>query len=143
MLIGALATKTQLSRDTIRYYEKLGLLEKPQTAQNGYRYYSQASINRLQQIKQLKQCGFSLEEIQELLKQMNTSEPCSTLPALLQQKLHVIDNKIDELLKYKKSLTSTWQACSNQCAIDQEGLPSCFQVPKSQPAIVNYFLPPA
>lgn len=65
--IGVLAQKTNLSKRTLRYYEQIGLLKPSRIEANGYRYYDESAVGRLQRILLLKSIGYTLRQIQELL----------------------------------------------------------------------------
>lgn len=71
--VGELAKQAGLSVRTLHYYDEIGLLSPTQYSEAGYRLYSRADITRLHQIQSLKQLGFSLEKIQEMLSQPNCS----------------------------------------------------------------------
>jgi len=64
---GQVAKATELNIETIRFYEKKGLIKEPARSLNGYRQYSQEDISRLRFIKRAKELGFSLKEITDLL----------------------------------------------------------------------------
>lgn len=66
MQIKDVATATGLSQDTIRFYEKQGLISKPERQSNGYRHYSESIVTQLNMIHRAKALGFSLKEIEEL-----------------------------------------------------------------------------
>lgn len=65
--VGELARRTGLSVRTLHYYDEIGLLTPPRRAESGYRLYGDAEIARLQQIASLRQLGFALDEIREIL----------------------------------------------------------------------------
>ena len=69
MLIGILAQESGFSRDTIRYYEKIGLLRLPKKArrENNYNEYSPGILSRLRAIRELKKIGYTLAEIQQVI----------------------------------------------------------------------------
>ncbi|MBW4471092.1 MAG: MerR family DNA-binding protein [Stenomitos rutilans HA7619-LM2] len=93
MLIGELAKKTGLSKDTVRFYEKLGLIEAT-TRQAGTRAYLEFSpemLERLVLITQGKSLGFTLNEIKHLI------ETWGTVSMPMTEKLNVIDRKLDEI----------------------------------------------
>lgn len=128
MLIGKLASESGFSRDTIRYYEKLGLLEIKQADRqpNNYKNYSPKILERLEQIRQLKELGFTLAEIASLLEALATqNEPCAELPAQLDQKIGLLDKKIGLLQQYRNKLVAVRAACGGSCGAGQ-GLPDCF-----------------
>lgn len=128
MLIGKLAQESGFSRDTIRYYEKLGLIRasKLSRQQNNYKDYSPQVLENLDQISQLKTLGFTLKEISNLLKAFeSTSLPCSDLPTKLQAKIALFDKKIALLEQYRHRLKVLEKACDGDCD-DGLGLPGCF-----------------
>lgn len=98
MLIGKLSKRSGFSRDTIRYYEKLGIVATGMgRAGNGYKNYPLAALERLQHIRRLKECGFTLPEIRRLLVHEGGHQPCANLPAQLAEKIMKIDEKMKVL----------------------------------------------
>ena len=73
MQIGDLAERAGVSHRTIHYYERMGLLEPVEREGAGYRYYDEASLQRLQKIATLKRLGLSLEEIAEVIEFLATT----------------------------------------------------------------------
>jgi len=107
MLIGELAKASGCSRDTIRYYEKIGLLELPRLArrQNNYKDYPDATLRRLKAIRNLKELGFTLEEIREILVRRDIKALDSgTTFHIVEQKLIHLEHQIDQLQLYKQRL---------------------------------------
>ncbi len=128
MLIGKLASSSGFSRDTIRYYEKLGLLtlEKEARWDNNYKDYPPQEVERLRQIGQLKELGFTLREIKDLFEALSTQpQPCANLPEQLDQKLDLLQHKIALLEDYKAKLLTVRRACNTECGAS-DGLPTCF-----------------
>jgi len=122
MLIGKLS-----SRDTIRYYEKVGLIKPSgyQRQANSYKNYSTQVLARLKQIIKLKERGFTLSEITQLLDSPNQeSHPCSELTDKLSLKMAKLDEKIAILQKHRNSIEKIRHACNSQCTVI-DGLPSC------------------
>ena len=74
--IGKLALQADVTTDTVRYYEKEGLLAPASKTGAGYRLYDEDAVRRLRFIKQAQQCGFSLTEIRELLTLKNSDSAC-------------------------------------------------------------------
>src|SRR5690348_8538603 len=104
MLIGELSKRSGLSRDTIRYYEKLSLVTmKYRRIGNRYKDYGQEAVDRLRRIQQLKNIGFTLREVRQLLVGQENRHPCEGLPLRLMQKLEKIDKQIAVLLSFKAS----------------------------------------
>ncbi len=128
MLIGELAAKSGFSRDTIRYYEKLGLIQvdKLNRGANNYKNYSSYSLERLVQIAHFKDLGFTLTEISGLLTSFEGKDaPCVDLPSKLKDKISMFDDKIALLEKYKSKLLVVQQACDGGCS-SSTNLPDCF-----------------
>lgn len=102
--IGKLAQDCQLNVETIRYYQRIGLIRIPESQQS-YRYYTQQDIETLNFIQKAKDAGLQLSEIQELLQlQLEDREQ---VRHVIQQRLDKIDQRIQELNSFKKRL-STW-----------------------------------
>lgn len=123
LTIGKLAKAAGVSRETIRYYEKRGILEDPARSASGYRRYSHNTIIRLRFIRHAKELGFSLNEINELLSlRLDSKTPSSEIKKRAQQKIQNIEEKILILQKMKLSLTDLFETCSgcgpvSQCPI--------------------------
>lgn len=96
MLIKQFATKYRVTNDTVRFYEKEGLLA-PERLENGYRLYNETCEKNIRFILVLKQLGFSLQEIKELmtLEKQPVSADCNTKSAtLFNEKILYLENKI-------------------------------------------------
>jgi DNA-binding transcriptional MerR regulator len=108
MLIGELSRKTGVSRDTIRFYEKTGLIKsnKKGRRENNYREYSDKDLQRLQLIILLKEYGFTLNDIKSILFQMedDRDEAYKELPIRIETRLSEIEAKIQELTIFKIKL---------------------------------------
>jgi Zn(II)-responsive transcriptional regulator len=76
LMIGKLAREAGVTPDTVRYYEKEGLLAPARKSDAGYRLYDEDAARRLRFIRQAQQCGFSLSEIRELLTLKNSNAAC-------------------------------------------------------------------
>jgi MerR family copper efflux transcriptional regulator len=99
--IGRLAKLANVSIDTIRFYEKAGLLAAAVRRPSGFREYSQLNLKQLRFIRRGRLLGFSLEEIGELLAIESGQDSAATI---VQQKLRLIDGKIDELKRWRTCL---------------------------------------
>ena len=130
MLIGELANRSGFSRDTIRYYEKLALVsvKTNSRADNGYKNYSVEVLERLHHIQLLKECGFTLLEIRQILTHDPGSHPCAELPEQLAEKIMRIDEKLAVLLEHKQALLQIQQSCTGACGT-RLGLPDCIPFP--------------
>lgn len=108
MLIGELAQKTGLSRDTIRFYEKVGLILPAQRRSgNGYKEYSDAAIERLLLISQAKALGFTLCEIKQGIDAWQDGELSQDEKTqIMQSKIEQVDQKIHQLNNIRAYLMS-------------------------------------
>jgi MerR family copper efflux transcriptional regulator len=118
MQISSVSRETGLSKDTIRYYEKLGLitLSDNERGVNRYRLFSRVSVNRLQLIQKLKAFGFTLSEI-KLLFELDESESlqCSSITDLVNKKIARISQEIDILSAIKIKLEAGKETCNGNC----------------------------
>ncbi len=113
MRIGELSKKTEFQIETLRYYEKIGLLEPVARTESGYREYDNESLKQLQFIKKAKFVGFSLNEISELLtlRVERDQHSCADVKTIAEQKIEQIENKINELDIMRKALHKITNAC--------------------------------
>jgi DNA-binding transcriptional MerR regulator len=96
--VSALADQVGLTADTVRYYERLGLLPPPRRSAAGYRLYDQAAADRLRFIKGAQRVGLRLREIGELLEVIDRGHcPCGHTQALLEQRLTEVDAELARL----------------------------------------------
>ena len=124
MQIGEISKRTGFSRDTIRWYEKIGLirLDKKSRSENNYRNYDQRTLDKLIFIKQIKSFGFTLKEIADLLFLEEMRElKCSSVSEIIDLKLNKIDQKITELQNLKSKLIKGKKGCSGNCREMFEG----------------------
>lgn len=103
--IGELAKIAGIPAGTIRYYERIGLVPSPPRTGSGYRRYSQAALERLQTVRRIKDLGFTLGEISELL-QMHGKEcgKCHEHHCRAAAKLREIEGRIDQLHRVRDNL---------------------------------------
>ncbi len=112
LTIGQLAKKAGVNIDTIRYYEKQGLIPKPSRRESGYRQYSEDSVKRILFIKRAKELGFSLKEISELLSlRLGSSTTCGDVKKRADIKIAEIGEKIQTLQRMKTALIKLVKAC--------------------------------
>ena len=110
--IGKLASRGGVNVQTIRYYERSGLLPEPVRAASGYRLYADDTVRRLSFIKQAQLLGFSLSEVQELLAlRMQPGITCADIRQRARRKIVAVDSKIDDLRRIKDALTRLAAAC--------------------------------
>lgn len=113
MRIGELSKQTGFQVETLRFYEKQGLLNPVSRTESGYREYDRGSLKQLQFIKQAKSVGFSLNEISELLtlRVERDQHSCGDVKGIAERKISQIDNKIKELSNMRKALYKITDAC--------------------------------
>ena len=112
MTIGRLAKESGVGIDTVRLYEREGLLPKPSRTPSGYRLYSAREIDRVRFIRRAKALGFSLEEVAELLKLNAARGSRSTVKSLAQRRLSDLNRKIAELTAIRDALGDLVEHCS-------------------------------
>lgn len=112
---GQLAKKAQVNVETIRYYERRGLIPEPLRSESGYRHYSQDSIARIQFIKRAKELGFSLKEVSELLSlRVDPNTSCADVKRMAEVKITDIKEKIHALQRIKEALTKLRASCQGR-----------------------------
>ena len=135
--IGQVAQKTGLSVDTIRFYEKAGLLPRPARTEGGYRLYHQREVADLEFIQKAQQLGFSLSEIRELFSiQRHPQEVCVHVRDLITQKLAVVRTKIAELQTLEVGLAGALKQCRRalrQPAKHQDSCPVLKEIAAAHP----------
>lgn len=110
--IGEVAKLTALTADTLRYYEKFGLLEKIGRNESGIRHYTDKDLSSLRFIKRAQRINFSLAEIKTLLQmRQNPQHARNEVRLLTQQKLETIESHLEELGTLKNELTLLLNLC--------------------------------
>ena len=105
--INQLSQQSGINLETIRYYEKIGLLPPPIRANNGYRLYTKQSVNQLHFIKNCRTLGFSLNEIKQLNQlRTNRKADCDNADKLINKHLEQVQNKIKQLHEIETFLKS-------------------------------------
>jgi len=109
---GEISKKTGVNGETIRYYEKIGLVQEPDRAANGYRVYGVDHFKRLSFIKRCRELGFTLKEIAALLALVDGgSYTCEEIRDHTVTHLNDIDNKIRDLRKMQRTLREMVSEC--------------------------------
>lgn len=118
--IGQVSSRAGVAIDTIRYYEREGLIPEPGRRASGYREYPAETVDRLKFIRRAKVLGFTLGEITELLALTELSRSdMAGMKAAAEAKLVLIDSKIQELLKIQAALRKLVRDCPGHGAMDQ------------------------
>lgn len=114
LTIGKIARETAVSPDTLRYYEREGLIAPAGKSEGGYRLYARDAIPRLRFIKQAQACGFTLTEIRELLVlRSRDSSCCGDMRARAVEKKLELEEKIRTLKTMSKALDRLIAECSD------------------------------
>lgn len=114
-LIKDLASKTQLSTDTIRFYEKKNLIQPSFRADNNYRYYNQDALKRLILIKRCRNLDMTLKEIETLIElEQNPKQNCGVVNDLIDAHLKQVEHRMDELKNFQIQLQQLRKSCSTQ-----------------------------
>lgn len=113
MKIGELAQAAGVTTQTIRFYEREGLLPEPTRSANGYREYAPEWIDEILFIRECGESGFTLGEIKKLKGlDADRSSSCAEMGGLLRRKLRAIDDKIATLQRVRDHLSVLEQSCS-------------------------------
>jgi MerR family copper efflux transcriptional regulator len=129
LTIGKLAQAAEVGIETVRFYERAGLLRKPQRTPAGYRLYAESDATRLRFIRRAKALGFSLEEIAELLRLNDGGGRRGAVRALAEQRLTEIEQKLTELSHMRDTLRHLIHECHGDgplagCPIIEAVLPA-------------------
>ncbi|MFQ5927032.1 MAG: heavy metal-responsive transcriptional regulator [Terriglobia bacterium] len=110
LFVGKVAAAAGISVQTVRYYERLGLLPPTQRRPSGYRVYPREIVDRLRFIRQAQALGFRLEEIREILRMKYAGQaPCDCVRDLLQRKLKQVEEQMAALARFRRQLRRTLQ----------------------------------
>ena len=105
--IGDVANATGIGIETLRFYEKSGLLDRPSRTAGGYRMYDGEVLSRLDFIKQAQVLGFSLDEIKQIIADKRAGQsPCAEVREIVRRRLGELDQRMREMKRYRKELAS-------------------------------------
>lgn len=132
MKIGELAKRSGCSIQTIRYYEKEGLISVPARTDGNFRLYDMAALEKLSFIKNCRTLDLTLSEIKHLIAlQHSPNTPCETVNDMIDAHLHMVETRMADLQKLHKDLTRLRHKCGHARSIDQCGILNELS-PKSQ-----------
>lgn len=121
--IGELAKRTESTVETIRYYEKEGLLPEPARSDGNYRLYGEAHIERLRFIRHCRTLDMALDEVRILLRYRDTpTEDCGDVNAMLDEHIHAVEARIEELMQLKQHLLVLRQQCVGNASTTSCGI---------------------
>lgn len=115
--IGQLADEVGLNIETVRFYERRGLIPKPPRNESGYRQFPKETVEQIKFIKNAKELGFTLREVSELLSLRVTHDSsCADVRLKAEKKIGEIEEKIDTLTRIKTVLKRLTAACKTGAA---------------------------
>ncbi len=110
--VGELATQSGCKVETVRYYEKTGLMPDPPRTEGGHRIYSLAHLKRLFFIRRSRELGFSIEQVKELLRFVDEPDhTCGEVRSMALLQARAAQEKIDDLKKLQKALNEMATRC--------------------------------
>lgn len=113
--VSELAGAAGVASDTVRYYEKVGLLPEPERTPSGYRSYDPSAVDRLKFIQGAQRLGLRLADIAELLAVRDTGEcPCEPAELLLQRRLEELDAEMARLASLRTAMVAMLAALPSQ-----------------------------
>lgn len=113
--IGKLAKQANVNIETVRYYERRGLIAEPPRNKSGHRQYSTEMVRRIDFIKRCQILGFSLNEIEEILDlRVTLDSTCADMKKRVTEKLIDVNNKINELAQIRNALSHLLKNCTGK-----------------------------
>ncbi len=115
LTIGKVARHAGVGIETIRFYEREGLIDDPPRRESGYRQYGEEAVSRIRFIRRAKELGFALKEIKELLSlRASPRSRCADVRRRAEVKIKDIAQKVRALQRMKKALVKLTAACSGR-----------------------------
>ena len=135
MLIGEVARRTNVTPSTIRYYEGIGLLTAPPRSVGGYRRYPDTTLEELRFIRKAQGFGFSLDEINEILKLSREGElPCTHVLDLARRHLAAVEERIQQLQSLHHRLSGELSKWNGKAPATCQGLCEIISTAEPQPS---------
>ena len=120
LTIGKLAKKAGVTIDTVRFYERCGLIKEPARTQSNYRIYPEEEVAHLRFVKKAKELGFSLNEIKQLLKLQNDPKASkSDVKEWTEKKIREIRSRIKDLSRILAALEQLTGSCDGQGPVNE------------------------
>jgi len=113
---GALAKAADVNLETVRYFEKIGLMPSPERSKKGYRVYGRADQQRLIFIRRAKTLGFATPEVKNLLAMVDGQVHCGEVQDMARTNIDAINDKIADLTKIRTALSHMANACTGNNA---------------------------
>ncbi|NMP32637.1 Cd(II)/Pb(II)-responsive transcriptional regulator [Thalassotalea sp. M1531] len=123
MKIGELSKTTGCSIQTIRYYEKEGLLSTPERTEGNYRLYGERALKELEFIKHCRSLDIPLTDVKRLIELKNKpEESCASVNKLIAQQLALVNNRMRELKALKAELQQMASSCTTENTVEACGI---------------------
>ncbi|XJZ29102.1 Hg(II)-responsive transcriptional regulator [Bacillota bacterium Lsc_1132] len=117
---GEIAKLCGVNKETLRYYERIGLIPEPSRTETGYRMYPENTVNRILFIKRMQELDFTLNEIDKLLCVVDQSDVrCADMYDFVNQKIEAVQAKIQDLIILEKVLQDLKARCPDERAIHE------------------------
>ena len=110
--IGQVATRAEVHVETIRYYQRIGLIAEPLRPLGGIRRYDAKAVARLRFIKRSQELGFTLDEVRNLLT-LEDGQSCRETRLMAEKKLTIIEQRLADLARMRKTLKALIAACES------------------------------
>lgn len=108
--IGEVAKQTGIGIETLRFYERSGLLDRPARTEGGYRLYDEEALLTLEFIKRAQTLGFTLDEIRQIIADSRSGHsPCDEVREIVRERLRELDERMRQMRKYRNALAATLQ----------------------------------
>src|SRR6266571_544725 len=122
--VGALARLVGVSPDSIRHYERIGILPKAARSRAGYRCWPRRDVEYMKWVGPARRAGFTLRELARVFQMYRTGvAPCDTVRGLLEQKLRELDAEIARLVQFRQELSGVHRAWQERHSIRGEFVP--------------------
>jgi Cu(I)-responsive transcriptional regulator len=128
LTIGSVARQAGLGIQTVRFYEREGLIDAPPRSSSGYRAYDDRAVHRLRFIRRAQELGFTLKEIRELIElESDQDADCDQVRGIANAKLAIVENKIADLQRMQIALQTMVDSCRGPGPIRDCVLMDCLQ----------------
>ncbi len=135
LTIGQLAKRAGVGIETIRFYEREGVIEPPARRESGYREFGPDAVARLRFIRRAQELGFSLKEIVELLAlKTDTKRDCSGVKRRAMAKIEAVERKLRDLRRIRTQLLTLTAACDESRPIQECPILRAFEKDEISPA---------
>ncbi len=135
LTIGKLAKQAEVTVETIRYYQRIGMLDEPGKPGSGYRCYPAHAIARIRFIKRAQQAGFTLKEIAQLLSL--DADHCADVRKIAEQKCQQIDAQIKDLTALRNVLDALVKRCQSDSSADHCSLIDALSTARDGGSVAN------